>query len=276
MAEEKIVTRIHKLLELSHSTNENEAATAAARASELMSEHAVTEAMLEVVDESDAAQAGVREREAIVKDGLPDAPERKVAWRDTIASAVAKSLDCEVYYCDGSLHAMGRASNVSAWKYTSAYLFAEVARLADEAWLVDGKDLAAVGERPRTWKGAFRLGAADVIANRLWQQKRDSEQLEKARAKELAAVQGAKELASGDVVGAGKRSDLALVRVDAALEIVRRDREAVKTKFKEMTSGDGWHKTRSIGDSTRGRGGYGAGREAGAKVSLGGGKQLKS
>lgn len=50
---DKIIDRIRKLLELSHSDNEHEAAQAAARAAQMMSENAVTEAMLQVVADDD-------------------------------------------------------------------------------------------------------------------------------------------------------------------------------------------------------------------------------
>jgi hypothetical protein len=233
MANEKIIERIRKLLELSHSDNEHEAAQAAARAAQMMSENAVTEAMLQVVNPDDEVPV-VPER---IVEGEPtyDA-ERRIAWRDRIATAVAHSFDC----------------------------VAEVERLADEAWLKEGADLVAVGQRPRAWKSAFRLGAADVIHERLYTDIYARKEREKEQAKQLAAAQPKQLVGAG---AAAAEQQLALVRVDKALAIVEKDRSEVKAAFEKRTKG--FRRMRGMGNSTRTRGGYRAGREAGANISLG-------
>lgn len=260
---EKIIDRIRKLLELSHSDNEHEAAQAAARAANLMSENAVTEAMLQVVNDDEVPLVPER---IIQADPTYDA-DRRVAWRDRIATAVARSFDCEVYYLEKGLHAIGRESAVQSWTYTCRYLFAEVERLADEAWLREGADLAAVGQRPRAWKGAFRLGAADVVHERLYRDIYARKERESTQAKQLAG--DATRHAEIDPAGG------ALVLANKAIAIITKDRAAVKTAFEERTKG--FRSTRSMGNSARGRGGYGAGREAGQSIAIsGGGKALKS
>lgn len=268
---EKHVERVRKLLELSKSGNEHEAAQAAARAAELMSEHAITEAMLEVTSPDDA-HAHVAER--IIEGVLPDAPERKVAWRDRIACAVARSLDCEVFYWNNALTAIGRDSAVSTWRYTCQYLFAEIARLADEAWLADGVDLAAVGQRPRAWKGAFRLGAADTVANKLYLEGKARAEREAAQARKMAGLPPSadpRQLADGDARGvppAEATAPTALMVVSKTLEKLEAHRAEVKEAFKKRTSGPGWTKTIGLGNATRGRSGYEAGREAGERVEV--------
>lgn len=267
MSNEKILERIRKLLELSHSDNEHEAAQAAARAAQMMNENAVTEAMLQVVNDDEVPDVAERIIEA---QPTYDA-ERRVAWRDRIAVAVAASMGCEVYYLAKGLHAIGRESAVQSWTYTCQYLFAEVERLADKAWLEDGEDLAAVGQRPRKWKSAFRLGAADVVHERLYRDVYTRQAKQREQAKELAAAQ------PKSLVGAGAakaEEQLALARVDKVIAIVEKDRAEVKEAFKARTKG--FRSTRTMGNSTRHRSGYSAGREAGASISLGGGKQLKS
>lgn len=265
MSQDKILDRIRKLLELSHSTNEHEAAQAAARAAELMATHEVNEAMLQVVTDDDSINAHVSER--IVQSESPtyDA-ERRIAWRDRIASAVARSFGCECYYLSRGLHAIGRESHVQSWTYTCRYLFAEVERLADEAWLVDGADLAAVGQTPRKWKGAFRLGAADVIHDRLYKEIYARREAEQAQVKQLAVR---------SVDDAALNTALVHIRTSEALAILKKDRDEVQAEFKARTKG--FRSTRTMGNSTRYRSGYSAGREAGASISLGGGqKALKS
>lgn len=269
MTTERIIDRVRKLLELSHSTNEHEAANAAARAAELMAEHEISEAMLEVSKPDDEPAPHIAER--IVESKLdPEHQTReRVAWRDRILTALAASLDCETMYTAnpdapgaGNLAAFGRESRVQAWRYTGMYLIAEVDRLADEAWLREGADLAAVGIRPRAWKAAFRLGAADVIHERLYME------LYARKAKEGAKLKALADKAEG---AAGEQ--LALVRVDAAIALLKRDRDEVAAKFKERTKG--FRATRHMGNTTRRRSGYRAGREAGAAVNIkGGGRAL--
>lgn len=256
MPTERIIDRVRKLLELANSANEHEAALAASKAAELMSQHEINEAMLRVTGEDDADNAHVAER--IVEGNLPDATERRVAWRDRVASAMARSLDCETYYWANNLHAMGRESNVATWKYTCGYLFNEIERLADKAWLEDGADLAAVGQRPRVWKGAFRLGAADTVANKLYADLRDRT----ANEKESMLAAASKVLSTGAV----SRADMALVFLPKAIAVVTKDRAEVKAAFAEKTKG--WKNTAPLGQSTRNRSGYQAGREAGATISI--------
>lgn len=254
---DKHIERVRKLLELSKSANEHEAAQAAARAAELMSEHDITEAMLEVTSPDDAATHVV---ERIIEGVLPDASERRVAWRDRVASAVARSLGCETFYWNNKLTAIGRASAVSTWSYVCAYLFAEIVRLADAAWLAEGADLAAVGQRPRAWKGAFRLGAADTVADKLYLERKARAEREAAQAREMA----------GQLLSAGPeeaRNQRALVVVDKALARVEAHRAEVKEAFKQRTSGPGWRKI-SLGNATRGRSGYEAGCEAGDRIEV--------
>lgn len=228
----------------------------------MMSENAVTEAMLQVVNEE---VPPVPER-IVEGDPTYDA-ERRVAWRDRVATAVARSFDCEVYYLSKGLHAIGRETAVKSWTYTCQYLFNEVERLADEAWLEDGADLAAVGQTPRRWKSAFRLGAADVVHERLYKDVYARKEREAVQAKQLAGA-APKQLGVDD-------AQLALVRVDKVLEIIAKDRSEVKAAFEKRTKG--FRATRGMGNSTRARSGYAAGREAGANISLNRtGKALKA
>lgn len=268
MTTERILDRVRKLLELSHSDNEHEAAGAAARASALMAEHEISEAMLQVANDPDEATPYVHER--IVEEGLGDEHKTKerIAWRDTMLSALAVSLDCERYTTKGNLIVYGRESAVATWRYIGLYLIAEVTRLANEMWLREGADLAAVGQTPRGWKAAFRLGAADVVHERLYAELYDRRKRERAtteaKAKELAA-------ANGETVD----EQLALVRVESALQLIQKDRKELADKWKRRGKELHLCSAGRIGDGTRGRSGYNAGRDAGATINLkGGGKAL--
>jgi len=170
---DKILDRVKKLLELSKSANEHEAAQAAARAAELMQAHEITEAMLEVTRQGEDSVERVSEQ---IVDRTCTDDDRKVAWRMHLVAGVARANDCRVYSYGGTYHLVGRDSAVAAATYVVQWLFHEVDRLADEAWLQEGADLAAVGQRPRAWKNAFRVGAAVEIRSRLTAQKADADQ----------------------------------------------------------------------------------------------------
>ena len=107
----KIVDRIRKLLELSRSNNEHEAAQAASRAASLMAEHAITTAMLEVISDDDNGVAGSVESKRIIIGAVLEADahlKRRIAWRSQIAIAVSRSFDLEIFFCDKVIHAIGR------------------------------------------------------------------------------------------------------------------------------------------------------------------------
>lgn len=257
----KTIERVRKLLSLSHSDNENEAAQAAGRAAQMMAEHEITEAMCEIVQGSEDAPAHVAEQ---IVDAACTETEKRVAWRETIASAVARSLDCETYISGAKYHAVGRATAVATWGYVSRYLFTEVERLADEAWVKEGADLVAVGQRPRAWKNGFRVGAASTISNRLYAEKRASE-TQRAEHAQIASRAAHLQLNAGTVDGPTATTALVLASAQRAIAVVDRDRAEVKAHYQKMTKD--WRTCRGVG-ATSSRSGYSAGREAGKTVDL--------
>jgi hypothetical protein len=243
MLQDKITDRIRKLLELSKSDNEHEAAAAAARAATLMAEYAVTEAMLEVSDSE-------HKSEPIVEGELAeqDQTKTKTAWRVAVGSAVAKSFDCRTFFMFNNLVALGRTSSVNAWRYTCAYLFQVIDRLADGAWASTGQAYGARG-----WKNAFRLGAATVVAQRLLANVR-----ERAAAQAKVAQQLAGEVSE---VSPGQ----ALARASQALAIVARGQAEVNATFEARTKD--FKASRPIG-VTSSRSGFEAGKAAGHTIPL--------
>jgi hypothetical protein len=261
MTIERITDRIQKLLKLSRSDNEHEAAQAAARAAQLMAEYEVTEAMFEMADEG-------HKPEAIIEGNLDDQQTRnRIAWREVITTVVARSYDCHTYFGKrANLYALGRESSVSAWRYTCSYLFNEVNRLADEAWIANEADLVAVGIVPKSWKNSFRMGAAHVIRDRLNKTIMERKETQAKHALEAAkALQLAGDTSSSSNVG----TSAALVKSTQALAIVERGTTEVKAAFEKKTKG--WKNTRSIG-SVSNHSGYQTGRKAGATIALGGSK----
>lgn len=186
-AKQKILEKLQKLMALQSSSNEHEAAAAAARAAELMAAHQIDEAMLDAF-EGNAGPIG---------ELMVDRHRKRVSWKGVLAMGVAEAFSCAVYYghtyaekkrLSTELRLVGREDDRNAASYMYRYLSAEVDRLAKESWL----RLPAEKDRTTTarrWKNGFRLGAADVIAQRLREQRRQSiDEARRAGDKETALV----------------------------------------------------------------------------------------
>lgn len=154
---DKIIDRIQKLLRLSKSSNEHEAALAASNAAALMAEHQISDAQLRVDDPTAPNEA--------IGDTVVERRGTRIAWRGRIAHGVAASMGCKMYWRDGgNVSIIGKPSHVAAVTYTYQYLCCEIDRIADEAW---EQHQYEARETVRVWKNAFRLGAASVIHSRL-------------------------------------------------------------------------------------------------------------
>ena len=88
MADQKVIEKIEKLLRLSKSDNENEAALAMEHANRLMTEHQLT---ISDVDVTDTASAGAKRVFYKVKD-----QRMKLIWVGTLARACARLFDGDV------------------------------------------------------------------------------------------------------------------------------------------------------------------------------------
>ena len=239
MIQEKIIDKIKKLLALSKSSNEHEAANAAARAAELMAEHQIAEASIRVEDETHVA-------EPIQVERIYEARKR-IAWKGALAHALADSLGAKMFWSGGDIRIFGRTSAIQTISYMLMYFSAEIERLCRSAWIAE-----SVGDDPpistqTTWKNAFRLGAAGVIAQRL----REQAHAEKGRRDHVTAVVAPSSTMS------------------RALVLVRKDEIALEDDYARYRTANGFRKTPAIGRVSS-CDGYSAGREAGRGVSLGG------
>jgi hypothetical protein len=233
-----VIERIKKLLKLSTSSNEHEAALAAQRASELMRAHNIAEAQLRV-EEPEA-----RGPEPIVKDhtvNVKGNAKRAAKWKGHLVSAAARLYNCHVWLSHGEHKLFGRESDVQAAHYTAQYLIAEVDRIAKAAWAASPeKALGAVSGR--SWIPNFCLGAAVTVWHRCSEV--GSERLAKARAAAAAA-------AAGPVT---------------ALVVVAKDELEVFDEYKSFSRR--FRTVRSGGGRVTQAGAYDQGRAAGASVSL--------
>jgi hypothetical protein len=252
---DKILDRVRKLLRLADNAgSEAEAATAAARAAALMAEHAITEAQAALDAGDDAAPEPIQYEALLDPDADRRMSAKRVAWRCTLAHAVAYSVGVRSYYSSGHVVGLGRETAVQTWRYTTSYLAAEVERLADAAYVGKSDYVSA-----RSWKNAFRLGCAERIGQRLRDQAR-AEQLQRAAQVEVAKAEIEVAQTAGDTSAPPSNHALAVVKVDTA-------REEVDAAYRQISARFGCAKPMG---QTSSYGGLQAGRAAGDRVSLGG------
>lgn len=238
MSKDKIIDRIKKLLSLSKSSNEHEAAQAAALAADLMLSNEIEEAAL--CEPEDAP-------EDVGADTLDELGKQRTPWKGTLAHCLTQSAGCRSYTSrrtgQVTIQIVGQPSKVATVRYMYAYLVGEINRLADSAFREEHAECSRSGvpaPSARAWKNAFRLGAAGVIGNRVMAQRKETHAKAKAS-------------------GAG-----------TSLAVIETAEKAVE-QYVRRTVG-------RLGSSPRpqfsSRSGYGAGAAAGQNVSLGGGRGL--
>lgn len=246
MANSPIIDRIRKLLELSKSANEHEAASAAARAADLMRKYEIDQAVLA------ATAPGETPPEEIITDGIGEVPGKSVSWRVLIGQGVAAATGCRQWISGGRMEAMGTRSAVGTWNYLCQYLAREVDRLADAGWVAYPTTIDRVSG-VRRWKNAFRVGAAETIRTRLIEQARSQAASKRA-----------------DVTASAIAHNYFGPAVEGhALAIIDRDAARVEEAYGKYAKAAGM-RTVTIGQVSS-AGGLAAGRKAGATVNLSGG-----
>jgi hypothetical protein len=156
---EKVIEKIRKLQALSTSSNQHEAAAAAARAAALLQEYQLDEAALRV-DGDDEGPGPILDGE-LLQTGLRGSALR---WRGIIAHGLSQGLGAYTYYNGSKILMYGRSSAMPAMRYMFSFMCAEVERLADRGWK---QAKATAADSARSWKHAFRYGAAQAIGTRL-------------------------------------------------------------------------------------------------------------
>lgn len=259
---EKIIDRVRKLFALSEGAgSEHEAAAAAGRATALIAEYQLTEAQLRVDDTTLPPEP--IERSARLEPDAPLVGRKRVAWRETIALAVAKDLGVRMHWTHtrdwnksgrkcSDVRGFGRESAIQTWRYTCQYLWRQIDELAEA-------ENAPHYASARAFRNAFRVGCAQRIAERIWAARQQRE-----AAPVHTHVNDEREPAGDASGGAG---DGGAVDRSKALAVVERDREEVDREYTKYSKG--WGTVASVGQTSN-RSGYDAGREAGGRVSLGG------
>lgn len=157
---DQIVEKIKKLLRLSKSSNEHEAALAAAKAQELLSNYNLNEA--DFTEKEIPKEAGTAHTDTVKK---------PAGWVFILAAAVAGAFDSQ-YFHSSSGHTVfvGVGLDHEVANYTFGYLYRSINKLA-------AKFMSKSQQRRLSCKGkkkarlSFCLGAAQVVAWQLAKQK---------------------------------------------------------------------------------------------------------
>ena len=172
-----IVDRITKLLALATSPNEHEAAAAAAKAQEILTEHNLR--LEDIKTEHKSPDIPIQQVEI-------DSSGRRFYWKGSIANALANANFCTMWWLGGRVIIVGRNHNVAIVKSLYDYLTNTVKRLAaqgveaeKQAYVMYLAEFVVMGIKPsvaepnwRTWKYSFITGCTKRLAERIEEQTR--------------------------------------------------------------------------------------------------------
>ena len=178
---EDIVEKIQKLLRLSESSNPNEAALAAQRASEMMLKYNISKAVIESAENPE-------KRESVLYQMFDECPgKNRNFFRGDLANSIAAFFDTKILWKGNDLWLIGTASDMNAVKYLFGAILNQIEELTESEWWRFGKWQGVHG---KTWKGSFRQGCLDEVRRRLAERKQElnAEYSQPSNSKELVVV----------------------------------------------------------------------------------------
>jgi hypothetical protein len=159
MADETIIEKIQKLLALSTSSNENEAASALAKAQKLLLLHNISMEEVEALKKPDRVY---------VKDSVLISRGR---WRVRLLSAIAQYNFCRMVYFPNRSNTLavlvGEKINIEAVKLMYDLIAEQLVHMAAVAYMNSTERIHAA-----TWKDSFYNGAIRTIRIRLDMERR--------------------------------------------------------------------------------------------------------
>ena len=159
-----IVNKIQKLLALSNSPNENEALSAAQKASELMLRHHISRE-----DLRDNGIANPINIESMVFELSPG--QNKNNFNGALASVVAKFFNCHIIFYGPNLQLIGRREDLDSVLYLYKAFKNQIGELANALW---ERESHTSQEHGKTWKHSFRFGMLTKLTERLNRQKAET------------------------------------------------------------------------------------------------------
>jgi hypothetical protein len=157
-----IIEKIRKLLALANSSNEHEAALAAAHAQRLLSEHNLAMADVEAKHHPQSAD----KVETTAAKTLPK-------WVRNLSGGVCSAFDCQAIHhpAQGKMSFIGVGADVQIAAYTFAYLDRTVRRLCSSYMKYRVNDGNLSNRNKELMRQSYYLGAVSTINSQLVQQK---------------------------------------------------------------------------------------------------------
>jgi len=163
---EKILDRVRKLLRLSESNNPNEAATAFAKAQELIDKYKLSLLLLEEDDTSSSFN------EEITEEVMNVMGKSYSSWGSRLSYIIANANDCRTYMTKTIMNQtrmavliiVGKPSNAALARYLFDHIKSEIERLSI-------RDCKGMG---KTYANSYKLGAIDTIKQKLDKQREAS------------------------------------------------------------------------------------------------------
>lgn len=170
-----IITRIKKLLALSTSPNEHEAAAAASKAQELLMEHNI---------DLDSIRETRTQAEIAIDTEALEMTMKRVFWKGQLANAIAKGNFCKFWWSKGQMQLTGKTHNIAIARSIYDYLTKTIDRLAGNATKTEKlkfktylEQISAIPDAHiftepnwRTWKSSFIAGCSQRLTERLLEQ----------------------------------------------------------------------------------------------------------
>jgi hypothetical protein len=161
MTNSPIIEKIKKLLALTNSGNEHEAALAAGHAQRLLAEHNLAMADIEASHKPDKAD----KVETAVSKNLPK-------WLRHLSSGVSSAFDCQAIHhpATGKMTFIGVGADVQIAAYTFTYLDRTVRKLCG-IYMKQHVGSTIPNRHRELMRQSYYLGAVSTIATRLREQK---------------------------------------------------------------------------------------------------------
>ncbi len=158
-----IIEKIQKLLALANSSNEHEAALAAAHAQRLLSEHNL--AMADVEAKQQRPQSADKVETTVAKT-LPK-------WVRNLSAGVCSAFDCQAIHhpAQGKMTFIGVGADVQVASYTFSYLDRTIRKLCSSYMKYHVNDSNQSNRNRELMRQSYYLGAVLTINSQLVQQK---------------------------------------------------------------------------------------------------------
>ncbi len=158
-----IIEKIQKLLALANSSNEHEAALAAAHAQRLLSEHNLAMADVE------AKQQRPQSADKVVTTVAKTLPK----WVRNLSAGVCTAFDCQAIHhpAQGKMTFIGVGADVQVASYTFSYLDRTIRKLCSSFMKYRVNDSNLPNRNRELMRQSYYLGAVSTINSQLVQQK---------------------------------------------------------------------------------------------------------